>query len=172
MGFLPYSLELKNNIFENINKQKEKDYAHKIINRFEKEKLPVKVKFMLPNKPLRSFYRVFCFVNKKFATVVLDAKKDNDLIIYIRLENRKILDGLSKFTENIRSQILNARDCNIPDTAGCEGGVYVFTFNNFIYKKCTSISCNFKFCNITKNDFVNIMDIINSEISYRYNNQC
>ena len=164
MGFLPYSSELQKIIFAEIKKQKEKEYVRKIINRFEKEKLPVKVKFMLPNKPARSFYRVFCFINKKHATVVIDIKKDNDLIIYVKLENRKTLDGLSKFTENVRSQILNARDCNIPDTAGCEGGVYIFTFNGLTYKKCTSISCNFRFCNITESDFDNIMDIINGEI--------
>ena len=166
MGFLPYSSEFQKIILANIEKKTEEGYFNKIINLFNEKGLTIKVKYMFPKKPSVSFYRVFCFIKKSDATVVIDAKKDCDLTIYIRLKNHKFLDKLSDFTDNIRNQILTAKDCSAPDSVDCKDKMYRFTFNNKRYIKCMSISCNFKFTNISKNDFSNIIDIINEEIEY------
>ena len=171
MGFLLYSSELQKIILANIRKKNEEEYFHKVISLFNEKGFTIKVKHMLPNKPLRSFYRIFFFIKKSDATVVIDAKKDCDLTIYIRLLNHKILNKLSDFTDNIRNQILIAKDCSAPDSIDCKDKMYRFTFNNKYYIKCMSISCNFEFTNINKNDFENIIDIINEEIEYNLKNK-
>jgi hypothetical protein len=165
MSFLPYSIEIQEIVLASIKNQPEKDYFHKIISRFNEKGLTKKAKYMFPKKP-SAYYRIFCFIKKSNATVVIDAKKDCDLIIYVRIENQKIFDKLSGFTDNVRNQILNAKNCSTPDSQGCKGKMYIFTFNNREYIKCCSISCNLRFTNIDKNDFVNIMDIINEEIVF------
>ena len=171
MAFLPYSLELQKIIFADIKKKTEKEFIREIINRFKEKGLPIKARYMFPKKPLISFYRGLCFIKKSNATVVIDARKDCNFTIYIRIENRKTLDKLSEFTDNIRNQILNARDCTDPNSKDCKGKIYIFNFNGHKYIKCISISCNFKFNNISKSDFTNIMDIINGEIDFLMNNK-
>jgi hypothetical protein len=172
MGFLPYSLEIEKQVLADIKKQTEREFAHKIISRFNEEGLIIKVKHMFPKKPPRSFYRVFCFIRKNCDTVVIDAKKDCGINIYIRIENLNTFNKLSDFTDNIRNQILNAKECNIhtlPRGHECEGKRYVFSFENHKYLKCKNICSNFCFNDLNKNDFANIMDIINSEIDFIIN---
>ena len=165
MGFLPYSLEIEKVIFKNIIKETEKGFYRKIIDCFNEEGYSIKVKYMFPKKPVVSYYRVFCFINKKNAAVVIDAKKDGSFSIYLRIVNQKIFEKIYEFTDNVLNQILNAKDCPTPESKDCKGKIYHFTFNGQKYIKCVSISSNFKFTDISKNDFINIMDIINSEIS-------
>ena len=167
MGFLPYSLEIEKVIVKNIIKETERAFYRKIIDRFNEEGFTIKVKYMFPKKPTVSYYRVFCFINKNNASVVIDAKQDGSFIIYLMIVNQKIFEKIHEFTDNVLNQILNAKDCPTPESQDCKGKIYHFTFNGQKYIKCVSISSNFKFSDISKSDFDNIMDIINSEIEYK-----
>ena len=166
MRVLPYSLELQEKIFANITKQTEKEIARKIINCFSKEGFTINVKHMFPKKP-SSFYRVFCFIKKSYETVTIDAK--DGLEIRIRIENKNTFDRLSEFTDSIRNQIINAKDCINFNPIECEGKVYNFVFNGNEYLKCKHICYNFCFNDISKDDLVNIIDIIYGEIEYKKN---
>jgi hypothetical protein len=84
----------------------------------------------------------------------------------VRITNRKTFSRLSDFTEHIRTTILDAKECNIPDTGDCKDKIVRFTFDGVKHAKCVSISANFKFTNLTKDDFANIIDIIGEEINF------
>jgi hypothetical protein len=166
MGMLPYSPEIEKNILSKINKQIEKDFFQKIISRFKEEDLIIKVRYMLPNKPDRSFYRVFCYIKKGTEALTIDGGSEG-LSLRIRIVNQKIFfDKLSEYTENIRNQILNAKDCINYNKDECEGKVYIFNYNGLEYMKCKHIIYNFCFTNINKYDFANIMEILNRETGF------
>lgn len=109
-------------------------------------------------------YRVFCYIKKSREALIINTKWENLFRLQIRILNKAAFEKLDEYSENIRNQILNARNCgNCP----CKKKItYDFAYKGKQYKKCYMLCSNFWLCNFNADDIDSIIDIVKGEIEH------
>lgn len=160
---------LLEDIFSNIGGQPGRDLTRQIIQRFTDVELPIKVKCHEYGMPW-AWYRISLFVQNRAETVIISTKSGygknaaEGLHLQIRITNHRTFDKLDEFSQNIRSQIINGREC-VYCPVGCKGSDCVFTYQGKEYVKCKNIGANFKFKSIEENDITSILTIVDMEMN-------
>lgn len=158
--------ELLEKILTTFHTDDEKELARQIVKCFVEHGLPVKVKQY--NQPcMKGTYRILCFIKKRAEAVIINNKGmgRDGVSIQVRIDDRRTLEKLDDFGENIKNQFLNAADCGYCSSK-CEGKKYIFTYQGKEYTKCRFICSNFSFQDLKNSDIHELMYIIKNEISY------
>lgn len=114
--------------------------------------------------------RIYCYVRKSRETMIInketyiDRQIDGGYSLQIRItaaDTYAALDGLS---ENVRSRILNGRNCKMPYCCNC-GHWYQFEHNGVSYRKCHMLCDNYSFSHILEQDTDSILAILTNELA-------
>jgi len=161
------SPELLEEVIATFGSEEEKELARQIVKCFVEYKLPVKVK-LYHQQCMKGTYRILCYIKKSAEAVIINNKgMGHDCVSFqVRIEDRSALTKLDCYSDGVRSQIVNARDCG-NCSSKCEHKKYVFAFKEKEYVKCRFICNNFSFVDIDKNDAKCLMGIIENEITYK-----
>lgn len=114
--------------------------------------------------------RIYCYIRKSKETLIInketyaDRQADGGFSLQIRITAKKSYEGLDGFSENIRSQILGARECKAPYCCNC-GNHYAFEYNKELYKKCHMLCDNYMFSHPQPSDEESIMTIIRNKFT-------
>ena len=142
----------------------QREAASGIVRRFSEAGLPVKVKRLSHSKPCDRF-RILCYVQKNKESVVVntDMWGFGGLRIQMRIFNGESFERLNELSENIRSQIVNGRDCS-HCWPKCDGKQYRFSYGGTEYVKCQNFGCNFRFKIADEADADNLTALTEREI--------
>jgi len=149
---------------DSIEDELQKEMAGKIVRCFSEAGLPVKVKkFSRPKSNDR--FRILSFIHKGRESVVIntDMWGFSGVAVQMRIFNNNSFERLDELTENLRSQILNSRDCGFC-WSKCEGKQYSFSYGGTKYIKCQNFGCNFKFKITDENDVAGLIALTKREI--------
>jgi hypothetical protein len=148
-------------------KENEKEVIWRIVKRFVDCGFPIKTK-QYDQPCMEGTFRILCFIKKSAEAVIINNKGmgRDGMSIQVRIDDRSTLGKIDSFSQNIKSQILNAGNCG-SCSSKCESKKYVFTYHEKEYIKCHFLCNNFTFHNVGKNDVSSIVDIINNEIAFK-----
>lgn len=109
-------------------------------------------------------YRIFCSIGKSKESLILNTCSYDEaaFMLQLKIRNLSSLLQLDRLSENIRSQILNAkRDCK---NCGCPEKAYVFTYSGTTYRKCHMLCDNFRLFHFTEEDVESVLFLIKNEL--------
>ena len=160
------SEEFMETFLATIDGENGKEIVRQIVRRFIDCELPVKTK-QYDQSCMEKTYRILCFTKKSAEAVIINNRGMGRecMSIQVRINDRDILNKIDGFNQNIKDQILNAKNCEYC-SSNCEDKKYVFTYQTNEYVKCHFLCFNFFFQNMGSNDIDGIMYIINNEIAY------
>ena len=161
------SAEFLETFLSTLNTEIEKEVVQQIVTRFVDYGLPVKTK-QYDQPCMEGTFRILCFIKKSAEAVIINNKGmgRDGMSIQVRIDDRRTLDKIDSFSQNIKNQILSAGNCGYCSSK-CEGKKYVFSYQGNEYIKCHFICSNFSFQIIDRNDVGGIIDIIKNEIAFK-----
>ncbi len=112
--------------------------------------------------------RVYCYIRKSKESAIInketyqDRQADGGYSLQIRITSAKTYQELDKYTENVRAQILDGRDCKMPRCCNC-GHWYTFEHHGAAYRKCHMLCDNYAFSHLHEEDADAIFAIIRNE---------
>lgn len=108
-------------------------------------------------------FRVFCYIGKSKESVIINTRsyEGSCFMLQIKIRNLSTLENLDLLSENIQSQIINARPCR---SCGCPEKAYAFSFNGQTYRKCHMLCDNFQLSHFSEEDVDSVIRIVKSEL--------
>ena len=161
------SAEFLETFLSTIYRESEKEIVRQIVTIFLDSGLPVKTK-QYDQPCMEGTYRILCFIKKSAEAVIINNKGmgRDGMSIQVRIDDRRTLDKIDNFSQNVKNQILNAGNCGYCSSK-CDSKKYVFVYQDSDYIKCHFLCNNFSFQEIDINDISSIVEIINNEITYK-----
>lgn len=114
--------------------------------------------------------RIYCYIKKSRETLIINKKTyadrlaDGGFSIQLRITSQRSFERLGDLSDNVRSCILNGRDCKSPHCCNC-GHEYRFEYDDRQYRKCHMLCDNFMLYKLSQTDRDSVFSLIENEIT-------